>query len=225
MGQGISEILAFAVGVAISPAAIIAVILILFSRRAQVNGPLFLLGWVVALGALVAVVYAISDQSNAASSNASSDSVSWLKIALGAAFLLLARREWRKRPAPGTDPEMPKWMARVDGLTPATSLGLGVLLGGLNPKNLALGIGAGAGLAQLGLSTADAVVSLIVFVVVGSLTIIGPVVYYELGGARARSGLNELKDWLGVHNDAVMAVLFVVLGAALIAKGLAPLTK
>jgi hypothetical protein len=101
MGQGISEVLAFGVGVAISPAAIIAVILMLFSRRAGVNGPLFLLGWVVALGGLVAVVYAISDQSNAATSNTSSDSVSWLKIALGASILLLARREWRKRPAPG----------------------------------------------------------------------------------------------------------------------------
>lgn len=225
MGQGISEILAFAVGVAISPAAIISVILILFSRRASVNGPLFLLGWVVALGALVAIAYAISDHSNAATSNTSSDSVSWLKIVLGATFLLLARREWRKRPAPGTDPEMPKWMARIDGLTPAMSLGLGVLLGGVNPKNLAMGIGAGAGLAQLNLSTSDAVVSLIVFIVVGSLTVFGPVVYYLVAGAKARTALDELRDWLGGHNDAVMATLFVVLGAVLIAKGLAPLTK
>jgi len=225
MGQGISEVLAFAVGVAISPAAIISVILILFSRRARGNGPLFLLGWVVALGVLVAVVYAISNQSNAATSNTSSDSVSWLKIALGVTFLLLARREWRKRPAPGAEPEMPKWMARVDGLRPATSLGLGVLLGGLNPKNLALGIAAAAGLAQLALPTADAVVSLIVFVAVGSLTVIGPVVYYRLGGEKAAATLDELKNWLAEHNDAVMAVLFIVLGAALIAKGLAPLTK
>ena len=225
MGSGISEVLTFAVGVAISPAAIISVILILFSRRARVNGPLFLLGYVVALGVLVAVVYAISDQSNASTSNTSSDSVSWLKIVLGASFLLLARREWRKRPAPGADPEMPRWMARIDALTPLQSLGLGVLLGGLNPKNLALGIGAAAGLAQLGLSTGDAVVSLIVFVAVGSLTISGPVLYHWLRGERATAALNDLKDWLGRHNDAVMAVLFVVLGAVLIAKGLQPLTK
>ena len=46
MGQGISEVLTFAVGVAISPVPIIAVILMLFSQRARVNGPVFLLGWV-----------------------------------------------------------------------------------------------------------------------------------------------------------------------------------
>jgi hypothetical protein len=225
MGQGISEILTFAIGVAISPAAIIAVILMLFSQRARVNGPLFLAGWVVALGVLAAVVYAISDQSNAATSNSSSDSISWLKILLGVSFLLLARREWRNRPAPGAEPETPKWMTGIDTFTPARALGLGALLGALNPKNLFLGIGAAAGLAQLGLSTADAVVSLIAFVGVGSLTIAGPVVYYLLGGERARAELDELKGFLRLHNDAVMAVLFLVLGVALIAKGLAPLTR
>lgn len=225
MGQGISEILTFAIGVAISPAAIIAVILILFSQRARVNGPLFLAGWVVALGVLAAVVYAISDQSNAATSNSSSDSVSWLKIVLGVSFLLLARREWRNRPAPGAEPETPKWMRGIEAFTPAKALGLGALLGALNPKNLFLAIGAAAGLAQLGLSTADAVVSLIVFVGVGSLTVAGPVIYYLVGGERATTELDELKDQLRVHNEAVMAVLFLVLGVALIAKGLAPLTK
>ena len=41
-GKGISEILTYAVGVAISPVPIIAVNLMLFSRRA--NGLMFLLG-------------------------------------------------------------------------------------------------------------------------------------------------------------------------------------
>ena len=36
---------------------------------------------------------------------------------LGALFLLLALRQWRSRPAPGTEPKMPKWMAGIDALT------------------------------------------------------------------------------------------------------------
>jgi hypothetical protein len=220
MGQGIGEVLTFGAGVAISPAGIIAVILVLFSRRARVNGPLFLAGWMLALGILVAVVYAISNQSNAGSSNTSSDSVSWLKIALGVGFLLLARREFRKRPEDGVEKEMPKWMKRVDGLTPIQALGAGAALGAGNPKNLALAIGAAAGLGQLGLSTADAVVSLIVFVLVGSLSIAVPVAYHLIGGDRSKAQLEALKDWLIQHNEAVMAVLFVVFGVALIAKGI-----
>ena len=119
---------------------------------------------------------------------------------------------------------MPKWMAGIDAFEPGKALGLGVLLAGVNPKNLMLTAAAGAGLAQLGLSSGDAVGSLIVFVVIGSLTIAGPVVYYLVGGDDAKKRLDEMKDWLAAHNDAVMAVLFLVLGANLIAKGLPPLT-
>ncbi|MGZ4340385.1 MAG: GAP family protein [Gaiellaceae bacterium] len=224
MGQGISEVLTFAIGVAISPVPIIAVILMLFSQRARVNGPVFLLGWVLALAVVSGVVYAISDESNAATSSTASDTISWGKIVLGVLFLLLAVRQWRSRPAPGTEPEMPKWMAGVDALKPGKAFGLGLLLAGLNPKNLILTLGAAAGLAQLGLSTTDAVVSLIVFVMVGSLTIAGPVAYYLVGGEHANDVLDELKGWLIVHNAAVMAVLFLVFGVDLIAKGLPPLT-
>ncbi len=224
MGQGISEILTFAVGVAISPVPIIAVILMLFSQRAGVNGPVFLLGWVVALGAVSAVVYALSDASDASTNSSASDTISWGKIVLGVLLLLLAARTWRRRPGPGDQAPVPKWMSGIDKLTAGKALGLGLLLAGINPKNLILTAGAAAGLAQLGLSTSDAVVSLIVFVVIGSLTIAGPVVYYLVGGEDAKTRLDTVKAWLAVHNGAVMTVLFLVFGANLIAKGIPPLT-
>jgi threonine/homoserine/homoserine lactone efflux protein len=224
MGQGISEVLTYAVGVAISPVPIIAVILMLFSTRARVNGPLFLLGWVLALGLVSGIVYVVSDQSSASTSSNASDTISWGKIVFGVLFLLLAARQWRSRPARGVEPPMPKWMTGIDALKPGKAFGLGLLLAGVNPKNLILAAAAAAGLAQLGLSTTDAVVSLIVFVVVGSLTIAGPVVYYLVGGAKAKSELDELKGWLVIHNAAVMAVLFVVFGVDLIANGIPPLT-
>jgi threonine/homoserine/homoserine lactone efflux protein len=224
MGQGISEILTYAVGVAISPVPIIAVTLMLFSRRARENGLLFLLGWVVALAVVCGVAYALSDEANAATDSTTADTIAWGRIVFGVLLLLLAVRNWRTRPAPGTEPEMPKWMAGIDTLKPVKALGLGLLLAGVNPKNLMLAAAAGAGLATLGLSTANAIGSLIVFVVIASLTIAGPVVYYLLGGEQANANLDEMKNWLALHNNAVMAVLFVVFGAKLIADGLPPLT-
>jgi hypothetical protein len=112
MGQGISEIHPFAIGLAIIPVPIIAVILMLFSKRARVNGPMFLAGWVAGIAIVSGTVYAIADANDASTDTA-----------------------W-------------SWPS-----------------------------GAAAGLAQLSISTADAVVALIVFVVLGSLTIAVPVVY------------------------------------------------
>jgi Sap, sulfolipid-1-addressing protein len=100
MGQGISEVLPFAIGVAISPVPIIAVIL-LFSARARTNGPAFLLGWIVGLGVVCAVAYSPSDSADVSTSSGASDTVSWGKIGLGALLLVLAMRNWRKRPGPG----------------------------------------------------------------------------------------------------------------------------
>jgi hypothetical protein len=221
MTEGIAEVLTFAIGVAISPVPIIAVILMLFSGRARVNGPMFLIGWAVALSAVSGTAYMAGD---AVSDSSGADAVSWSKVLFGLVFLLLAARSWRSRPAPGVEPERPKWMAGIDAFSPGKAIALGVLLAGVNPKNLLLAAGAGAALAGLGLPTTDAVVVLIVFVAVGSLTIGGPVIYYLLGGEAARTKLDSAKDWLAVHNDAVMTVLFLVFGVNLISTGIPPLT-
>jgi hypothetical protein len=226
VGQGISAILTFAIGVAISPVPIIAVILMLFSQKAKVNGPAFLAGWVVALAAVSAIVYVLSHDGNVATSSTASDSVSWGKIALGVLLLAMARRNWQKRPASGEAATMPKWLATVETVSPVKALGLGVALAAVNPKNLILTVGAAAGLAQVpGLSTTDVVVAIAVFVVIASLTIAGPVIYSLVGGARAKATLDSAKTWLTAHNAAVMGVLFLVFGVDLIAKGLPPLTS
>ena len=111
-------------------------------------------------------------------------------------------------------------MSMIDTLTPGKALGLGALLSGVNPKNLMLAIAAGTAVAQVGVTGGDAFVSLLVFVVLASLTIVGPVVYYLVGGDKATHTLDDLKTWLGIHNDAVMTVLLLVFGVDLIAKGL-----
>jgi threonine/homoserine/homoserine lactone efflux protein len=224
MGQGISEVLPFAIGVAISPIPIIAVILMLFSNRAKVNGPVFLLGWVVGLSVVVAVVYSIAHAANAATDSTSSDSVSWIKVGLGVVLLGAARRQYAKRPEPGEEPAMPKWMATVDDLKPGAAFGLAILCSAVNPKNLILAVGAAAGVAQVNDSVGDAVGALIAFVVIASLSVAFAVGYYLFGGEKAHAHLDDLKAWLSVHNAAVMAVLFLVFGVVLIAKGLDLLT-
>lgn len=45
MGQAIGQSLSLAVGIALSPVPIIAVILMLVTQRARVNGPAFVVGW------------------------------------------------------------------------------------------------------------------------------------------------------------------------------------
>jgi hypothetical protein len=220
MGQGISEVLPFAIGIAISPIPIIAIVLILFSNRATANGLAFLFGWMAGLAVVGTAVYLFADAANAATDSTTSDTISWGKILLGVFLLSLARRNFAKRPTPGQPEELPKWMATVETITPVKAIGLAVVLAVVNPKNLILAVGACAGLGQLGLSTGDAVVGLVVFVVVSSASILFAVGYELLGGEGAKHTLDHMKTWMIEHNHAVMAVLFLVFGVVLIAKGI-----
>jgi hypothetical protein len=52
MGQAIGDVLPLAVGVALSPLPIVAVVLMLVTVRAKVNGPAFILGWCIGLAVI-----------------------------------------------------------------------------------------------------------------------------------------------------------------------------
>jgi threonine/homoserine/homoserine lactone efflux protein len=212
--------LTYAVGVAISPTPIIAGILMLFSARARINGPMFLAGWVIAIGFLSALAYFVADAGDAGTDETASDTIAWGRFAVGVFFLLMAAKQWRSRPAPGVQSEMPKWMAGIDSFSPGKAFTLGLLVAGVNPKNLLLSLGAGAALAQVSPTSSEALVAWVIFILVGSVTIAGPVIYYLVGGEKARAALDGMEQWLAVNNAAVMTVLFLFFGVKLIADAL-----
>ena len=166
MGQGISEVLTFAIGVAISPVPIIAVILMLFSQAGERAGLPARLG----LGARrcqhrrlrdLGPEQRLDQQQRLGHDLLGEDRVRCALPAPGRTSMAEQARPGRR----ARD-------AEVDGgdrhAHAGKALGLGLLLDGVNPKNLILTLGAATGLAQLGLSTTDVVVSLIVFVLVAA---------------------------------------------------------
>ena len=118
---------------------------------------------------------------------------------------------------------MPKWMATIDSVQPGRALLLGALLSGANPKNLLLNVAAAGIIAVDTTTTLETAIVTMVFILIASITIVGPVLYVQIAGERAQSGLNELKTWLTLHNAAIMAVLLLIIGAKLIGSGLGAL--
>ena len=101
-----------AVGIALSPVPIIAVMLMLTTARARVNGPAFVVGWPLGLGIIGVVVLAIAGSAAVSSSGAPATWVSWLEIVLGVLLLLVAVRQFRGRPRCQEQPPMPKMDGR-----------------------------------------------------------------------------------------------------------------
>ena len=225
MGQAIGQSLPFAVGVAISPLPIIGVVLMLSTPRARTTGPMFLVGWIAGLAVIGIAVLLISSGASASSSGKPATWVSILKLALGALLLLVAVRQWRRRPQGDEQPELPKWMAAIDRVGAVKALGIGALLADVNPKNLLITVGAAAAIAQVGVSAGDQAVALAIFIAIASLGVGAPVAMFFLLGERAGKLLSELKDWMTAHNAAIMTVLLLVIGVKLIGDGISGLTS
>jgi len=221
MGQAIGEILPLAVGVALSPVPIIAIILMLGTPRARSNAPAFALGWLLGLTIAGGVMLAIANGRAQEDGSGPATWVSILKLVVGVLFLLLAARTWHGRPRAGEEAAMPKWMRVIDRFTAVRSLVFGVVLSAVNPKNLALTVAAAAAIAQTGVSTGEAIGALAVFIVLGSLTILAPLVLYFALGARAEAILEDVKAWMAAHNAAIMTILLLVRGAKLIGDAIA----
>ncbi len=224
MGKAIGGSLPLAVGIALSPIPIIAVVLMLTSRKAKVNGPAFVLGWLIGLGIVGAIVLSLAGAGGASNSGSPATWVSWVKIALGVLLLLVALRQFRGRPHGDEQPQMPKWMATIDKTTPPAALGLAAVLSGANPKNLLLAVAGGAAIAQTGIPGGQQAIAYLIFALIGTLGVGIPVGIYFAMGARSDKLLAGLKDWMTQHNAVIMSVLCLVIATKLIGDGISGLT-
>ena len=217
----LGDLLPLALVIALSPIPIVACILMLFSARAHVNGPAFLLGWVLGVTAVTLGVRLLSSSTGGADETADGPTLAdGVTLALGLLLIALAVRQWRARPKPGQEVPLPAWMRSVDTIGPGRALGLGLLLSAANPKNLTMAVAAGVAMSEAIAHGAAPVVLEVVFVVLASSSI-GLLVLFDLvGGERAKRAMDGWRTWLVANNAAVMAVLFLVIGAKLIGEGL-----
>lgn len=220
MIQVIGEILPYAVGAAIGASPIVVAVLLLFGARARVNAPSFLAGWAVGLAVAVLVVTLVASFVGAHSGDPSTVAA-WIKVAIGVLFLVLAFGQWRSRPKDDGAKEDPGWMRMFEDVNAIGAFVIGFTMTTVaNPKNLALAGATGLAIAQAGLGRGEAIVALVVFAGIGSVSIAVPVAYGLLGGEPAHRALTTWRAGLTEHNAAVMLALFLVLGAVSLGRGL-----
>ena len=138
-----------AVGVSLSPVPIIAVVLMLGTPRARVNGPAFVLGWILGLAIVGAIVLAVAGgagATTAASRRPGSTGSSCARRPAAARrgqAVARAPARGRRRAAAEVDADDRHVHARAP-------FGIAAAFSGMNPKNLLLTVGAAAAIAQAG---------------------------------------------------------------------------
>jgi len=217
LGEAIGGLLPSAIAVALSPIPIVGVVLVLGIPRARSSGTAFALGWVLGLGVLSAAVVLLL---GSGVDHGTESGIEWFKVAIGVLFLVMAARQWKKRPREGESAPMPKWMDSVASLTPPRAGLLGAALSGANPKNLALTLAASASISEAGLDPADTAVAIAVYVILGSVTVAGAVLLYLLSPQRAAQPLAAVGRFMSANSAVIMMVVLLLIGAKLLGDGL-----
>lgn len=220
MNTAFGDILPLAVAIAISPIPIIATILMLMTPRAKALGFGFLAGWVLGIAVAVTAFTLLAGVIEEPAAGGSQPVLGVIQLLLGAALLVLAARQWQTRPRTPEDVHLPAWMAKIDTMKPGAAFGLAFLLSAINPKNLLLAVSAGTTIGRAGLSGGQVTVLIVVFVVIGALTVAIPVIGYMLAPEKSATVLDTVRDWLAANNSTIMAVLLLVIGAQLLGKGI-----
>ncbi|MFC5179371.1 GAP family protein [Nocardioides taihuensis] len=209
------EALLAAVGIAASPFAVVPAVLLLFAARPGACSAGFAAGWAVGVGAVTASAVVLADVLTLP--DAPPSWVSWARVALGVLLVVYGAVKLVRRP--GGEPEVPGWMRSLEEATPRSALRFGLLASAPNPKvallalagGFSLGADTDGGARELGLVVA--------FTALATSTAAAPVLAHLALGDRALRSLGRVKDWLVTHLDAVMGSVLVVIGAAVLWKG------
>lgn len=222
MGQALADAASIAIGaLLVNPLPVLAVILMLFSPRATTSAPAFAAGWAIGLAlSLGAFLAAVAIGEGAGGGRESAGLAPLAQLGLGLVLLALSLRRWRGRPAPGETKPLPAWTETLANASPLRALGLGVAFAGLNPKNIAFAAAAAFAIVETGLQPGAMFVPVVVYVLIASAGVAGPVAWRLADPARAAPTLAGWRSWLTANYAAMMAVVFLLFGLALSARGI-----
>lgn len=225
MGTVIAEVVPLAMGIVlVNPLPVMLIILLLFSPGAKATGPAFVVGWVIGLAVVVSLLLILLTPEHLAGSERDPSTLaSVVRLVLGLVLLWLAAQRWRGRPGPGEEKALPAWTTRLERASPLMALGMGALLSGVNPKNLAFTVSASVAIAQAELPAGRNAVIVAIFVLLASVGVAVPVIWYAIAPESASRTLAGWRAWLTANYATLMAIVFLVFGVILSAKGLGDL--
>ncbi len=217
MGGAISGSVGYALGIAISPIPIAALILTMLSVRPRTNSIAFATGWILGI-ATVATVAAVTPLFDAG--DEPSDRRGWVRLSIGVLIVIAAVWRWRTRPDPDDEPPTPPLLRAIDLAGRFGVLGIGFVLAALNPKDLLLAAAGGAEIASSDLGGGDTTVALAIFTAIAASTAIIPVATYLLLGQRLDDRLHRSRAWLIRHNPVIMALVLAAVGVLFIVEAI-----
>jgi hypothetical protein len=215
MGDLFVELLPLAIVCALSPWAIVAVILMLASDRPS-NSVAWLVGWTLstlAIGVLIVVFLGGYDFSR---SSTPTTVACVVQVLLGVLLLLAAGRFWARRPArTGKLPKEPGWMTRIGKMSPVFAFLIGAFW-----INTTVVIAAGVDTLRAELSNGESMVVFAAFTLITVSVQGGLILYAYVLPKHSAIGLRRIREWIARNQQAALSVVALILAVWFGSQGL-----
>ncbi|OBF60422.1 hypothetical protein A5753_20635 [Mycobacterium sp. 852002-51971_SCH5477799-a] len=202
--------------ISLSPLTVIPAVLVLQAPRPRPSSLAFLGGWLLSLSALTALFVAASGLLGGLD-KAPPRWSSWLRVVFGSALIGYGIYRWLHRHGQG---ESPAWMRSFASITPARAGIIGAVLAVVRPDVALICVPAGLGIGTSGLGLAGDWAAAAFFVAIAASSVAIPILAYVAAGSRLDDTLARLKEWMDRNNGALLAAVFVVIGAMVLYHGI-----
>ncbi len=201
------------IGLAITlePIPLTAFILVLSSKNGTRKGAAFIFGWLLSLAVVVAVTILATGNDPPKSNTAPSFAALAVKIAIGAALVIIGLRRWRKLDQPKPPKKTPKWQTGIDNMSPWYAMGLAPLT---QPWGLvAAGV---ATVTAAKLASWQDYVAIVGFCLIATGVYIAMELYVGFRPEQGHALLTRLRVWMDTHTDQVIILVSLGLGLWLV---------
>ena len=216
MGQALLGLLPLALAAALSTIPVTAAIFILLSDGRRRSGLAFLSGTL--LGTLVVVALAtLASQALPGRTRQHDALIGTLEIVIGAAMVLLGMVTLTRRTVSDAVSGS-RWLDGIGSLGVLSVLGIALALC-IRPKAALLALAAGLAINRANLAVEEELVLVVLYTVIGTSTVVFPIVATILFPRQTEPRLVAAKRWLLTNSTAIGAAIMIPVGAYVIALG------
>jgi hypothetical protein len=219
----VGTLLPFALGIAISPAPIIAAILLLTGNRSPAKGLAYLAGWLAGLMTLIFTMLLLVSSRDYSRWKIAAQFTGWAVLIAGITLLIIAYLQWHQLPPPDAEIIPLAWLHAMPQATPFMALGAGLFFGLFSLKNLLIVAVTAVIIGEAGLGVGGRVLAILIFVTIATLGIAAPTYVSFTQGDQARDLLIDWEYRLSTHNVIITCIVLVTLAVQLLGLGLSRL--
>jgi hypothetical protein len=200
---------------ALTPWAIVGLIVLLGSKAGARAAVAFAVGWFCAVAFIATVVAAGLGGLGSSSRSTTTTAVYIVEVVLGLTLIAVAARKHARDRISTAPAAEPRWLTKLDRMGPIVAFAFGTFM-----INVVFVVDAGLRVAAADPDSSSAAAALLFYSVLSTASLIAVLAVYFSDRAGAEAKLATMRTWIARNNANVIAGMLAVVGVFIAAKGL-----